>query len=67
VFLQIFRVDLDSSLESRIVESQRQHQKTLQGWAKDLPIKELDRVMWKDDSGDRLVVPPDDEIKHEIL
>jgi len=36
-------------------------------WAKDLPIHELDRAMWKDVSGDRLVVPPDDKVKREIL
>jgi hypothetical protein len=28
-----------------------------------LPIHQLDRVMWKDVPGDRLVIPPDDQIK----
>ena len=36
-------------------------------WAKNLPIHELDGAMWKDTSGDQLVVPPDDKVKQEIL
>ncbi len=66
-FLQIFGPDLDDSLESQIVGSQRRHQKTMKEWAKDLPIHELDGAMWKDVSGNRLVIPPDDEIKREVL
>src|SRR6266851_6871362 len=66
-FLRIFGPDLDDSLETQIVNSQRQHQKTMKEWAKDLPIHELDRTIWKDISGDRLVVPPDNEVKREIL
>ncbi len=62
-FLQIFGLDLDNSLESRIVEGQQRHRKTMEDWARNLPIHELDRVMWKDILGNRLVVPPDDEIK----
>jgi len=62
-FLRIFGLDSDDSLESRIVESQRWHQKMMKEWAKDLPIHKLDEAMWKDVSGDRLVVPPDDEVK----
>ena len=66
-FLRIFGPDLDDSLETQIVNSQRRHQKTMKEWAKDLPIHELDRTIWKDISGDRLVVPPDNEVKREIL
>ena len=51
VFLRIFRPDSDGSLESRIVEGQQQHQKVMEVWAKDLPIQELDRAMWKDIPG----------------
>ncbi len=36
-------------------------------WAKSLPIHELDGARWKDVSGDRLVIPPDDEVKREVL
>ncbi len=67
VFLQIFRPDLDDSLELQIVSSQQQHQETMEEWAKDLPIQELDGTMWKDIPGDRLVVPLDNEVKHEVL
>ena len=57
----------DDSLESRIVEGQLRHRKTMEEWAKDLPIHKLDGAMWKDISGDRLVVPPDNKVKQEIL
>ena len=66
-FLRIFGPDSDNSLESRIVESQQRHQRTMKEWAKDLPIQELDGTMWKDVPGDRLVIPPDDEVKQEVL
>ncbi len=66
-FLWIFGPDLVNSLESRIVESQQRHQKTLEEWAESLPIQELDGVMWKDIPGDRLVIPLDDEVKREVL
>ena len=36
-------------------------------WAKSLPIHELDGAMWKDVSGNWLVIPPDDEVKREVL
>ena len=39
----------------------------MEEWAKSLPIKELDSCIWKDEPGDRLIVPLDEEIKHEIL
>ncbi len=42
VFLRIFGPDLDDSLESRIVEGQKRHQRTMGEWAKNLPIHELD-------------------------
>jgi hypothetical protein len=32
-----------------------------------LPIRQLDEVMWKDIPGDRLVIPPDDQIKRKVL
>ncbi len=51
-FLRIFRPDSDNSLESQIVESQQQHQRTMEEWEKSLPIQELDGVMWKDIPGD---------------
>ncbi len=66
-FLRIFGPDLDDSLESQIVRSQQRHQKMIEEWAKNLPIQELDGVMWKDVPGDRLVVPPDNEVKCEVL
>src|SRR5216683_3166118 len=66
-FLRIFGPDSDDSLESWITESQWRHQKQIKEWAKSLPIHELDRAMWKDIAGDRLVIPPDDEVKQEIL
>jgi len=66
-FLRIFGPDLTDSLESRIVESQQQHRRAMEEWVKDLPIQELEGVMWKDISGNQLVVPPDDEVKREIL
>ena len=66
-FLRIFRPDSDGSLESWIVDRQKRHEKEMKEWAKNLPIHELDRAAWKDISGDRLVIPPDDEVKREVL
>ena len=66
-FLQIFGPNSDGSLESQIVEIQQQHRKTMEEWAKDLPIQELDEAMWKDVPGDQLVIPPDDEVGREVL
>jgi len=39
----------------------------MEKWAKSLPIQELDGVMWEDILGDQLMVPPDDEVKCEVL
>ncbi len=39
----------------------------MEAWAESLPIQELDGVMWKDVSGDQLVVPLDDEVRHKVL
>src|SRR6266851_4020336 len=66
-FLRIFRPDSDDSLESRIVDGQKRHRKKITEWAKSLPIHELDGDMWKDVAGDRLVVPPDNEVRREVL
>ena len=61
-FLNVFSIDSDGSLESRIVESQEWHQKTLEEWAKTLPIQELDERMWKDNPEDRLQVTQNEGI-----
>ncbi len=66
-FLRIFGPDSDDSLESRIVDGQKRHRREILEWAKNLPIHELDGAMWKDISGDRLVIPPDDEVRREVL
>ncbi len=39
----------------------------MEAWVKNLPIQELDRVMWKDVPGDRLVILLDDGVKREVL
>jgi hypothetical protein len=62
-FLNLFEAGSDSSVEADIVESQREHWETLEQWAKMLPIHQLDRVMWRDIPGDRLVISPDKQIK----
>ena len=67
VFLNIFGPDSVDSVETRIVESQQRHQRTLEQWAKMLPIHHVGSIMWKDTLGDRLVVPPDEGVKCEIL
>jgi len=66
-FLNLFEAGSDGSVEADIVESQREHWETLEQWAKMLPIHQLDGVMWKDILGDRLVIPPDDQIKRRVL
>jgi hypothetical protein len=66
-FLNLFEAGSDGSVEAEIVESQRKHWKTLERWAKTLPIHQLDGVMWKDILGNRLVIPPDDQVKRKIL
>ncbi len=67
VFLRIFGLDSDDSLESQIVGGQKWHEKEMKEWAKSLPIHELDGAMWKDVPSDRLVIPPDNEVKREVL
>src|SRR5713101_1627053 len=64
-FLRIFRLGSDDSFESRIVGGQKQHRKKMVEWAENLPIHELDGAMWKDVTGDRLVIPPNDEVRRE--
>ena len=66
-FLNLFEVGSDGSVEADIVESQREHWETLKQWAKTLPIHQLDGVMWKDILGNRLVIPPDNQIKRKVL
>jgi hypothetical protein len=65
-FLNVFGLDSVDSVESRIVESQQHHQRTLKQWAKMLPIQE-GGGMWKDTQGDRLIIPPDEQVKCKIL
>jgi hypothetical protein len=66
-FLNLFEAGSDGSVEADIVESQREHWETLEQWAKTFPIHQLDGVMWKDIPGDRLIIPPDDQIKRKVL
>jgi len=66
-FLNLFEAGSDGSVEVDIVKSQQGHWETLKKWAKMLPIYQLDRVIWKDILGNRLVIPPDDQIKWRVL
>jgi hypothetical protein len=66
-FLNLFEAGLDGSVEADIVKSQQEHWGTLERWAKMLPIHQLDGVIWKDIPGDRLVIPPDEQIKQRVL
>ena len=47
-FIQIFGPNSDNSLELWIVSGQQRHRKMMEEWAENLPIQELDGVMWKD-------------------
>ena len=44
-FLNLFEAGSDGSVEADIVKGQQKHWKTLEQWAKTLPIHQLDGVM----------------------
>jgi hypothetical protein len=68
-FLNVFEAGDLGTVEHKVVEAQAQHQSTMEQWEKTLSIKkdeEPGRTMWRDKE-ERLVVPPDNALKRQIL
>src|SRR6266851_8394730 len=70
LFLNVFRVDSDGSLEHQIVLTQRTVSNVMNEWMKHLPIlrdEQVDGPIWRHEPSGRLVVPPVDEIRKKVI
>ncbi len=70
VFLNVFGVDSDGSLEHQIVLTQRTVSDVMEQWTEELPIvrdEQVDGPVWRHVPSGRLVIPPVDEIRKRII
>jgi hypothetical protein len=68
-FLNVFEAGDPGTVEYEVMEAQMQHQSTMEQWEKTVSTErdeEPGRTTWRDKEG-RLVVPPDDALKRQIL
>jgi len=68
-FIRVFDADSEGSLESRIVQTQRLHPEAMKKLESNSLARRVDTILgphWTDGEG-RLVVPPDDHIRREIV
>jgi len=68
-FLNIFEAGNPGTIEDEVIKVQQQHKGTMDKWEEMLPIIQYEgpkAIMWTDQR-ERLVVPPDDNLKKKIL
>jgi len=69
-FIRIADADSDDSLEHMITDCQDQYSTTMKEW-QDVypiePIKTLSQTFWKDTNQRRLVIPPNDSLKRQLM
>ena len=69
-FIKVLDEDSPRSLEHRIVRYQQLHQPTMKLWETNGTIEQHStdtQTMWKDTLEGRLVIPPDDDIRRQIM
>ncbi len=70
VFLNVFGADSDGSLEHHIILTQWAMSEIMDDWLKHLPIsrdQHVDGPIWWHEVLGRLLIPPNDEIRKEIM
>src|SRR5487761_1648314 len=69
-FIKVLNEDSPRSLEHRIVRYQQLHQPTMKLWESSGTIEQhstATQTMWKDTLKGRLVIPPDNDIRRQIM
>jgi len=69
-FVQIADADSDNSLENMITNCQNQYKSTMKEWEDTYPIKSIEtqtQPFWKDINEQRLVIPPNDSLKQQLM
>jgi hypothetical protein len=70
IFVHIADADSDGSLEHFITIVQNNNHHLMKEWEGTFPIKRMDnsgKPFWQDISGCRLIIPPDQGLKREIM
>jgi hypothetical protein len=68
-FIRVFDANSNGSLEHQITEVQKEHTSLMKQWEEMFPIKAIQmptEPFWKDNKG-CLVIPPDGNLKQEIM
>jgi len=69
-FIQIANANSDNSLERMITDCQNQYLTTMKEWQDVYPIKLIEtssQPFWKDTNQQRLVIPPNDLLKRQLM
>jgi RNase H-like domain found in reverse transcriptase/Reverse transcriptase (RNA-dependent DNA polymerase)/Integrase zinc binding domain/Chromo (CHRromatin Organisation MOdifier) domain len=70
IFIRVFDADSDGSLEHTITTLQNAHHALMKEWENTFPIERVDTPhspFWRDTKGHRLVIPPDQGLKRELM
>jgi hypothetical protein len=70
MFIRVFDVDSDGSLEHTITVIQNAHRTLMKEWEDTFPIEQVDTPrtpFWRDTKAHRLVIPPDQGLKCELM
>jgi RNase H-like domain found in reverse transcriptase/Integrase zinc binding domain/Chromo (CHRromatin Organisation MOdifier) domain len=70
MFVHVANADSDGSLEHIITIVQNNNHQVMKEWEGTFPIERMDnsgKPFWQDTSGRRLVIPPDQGLKREIM
>jgi hypothetical protein len=70
IFIRVFDADSDGSLEHFITTVQNNNRHLMKEWEATFPIERIDtpdNPFWRDIKGQRLVIPPDQGLKREIM
>jgi RNase H-like domain found in reverse transcriptase/Integrase zinc binding domain/Chromo (CHRromatin Organisation MOdifier) domain len=70
MFIRVFDADSDGSLEHTITIIQNAHQSLMKEWEGTFPIERVDNPrlpFWRNVKGHRLVIPPDQGLKRELM
>jgi RNase H-like domain found in reverse transcriptase/Integrase zinc binding domain/Chromo (CHRromatin Organisation MOdifier) domain len=70
IFIRVFDADSDGSLEHFITVVQNNQHPLMEEWERTFPIERVDspdHSFWRDTTSHRLVIPPDQGLKREIM
>jgi RNase H-like domain found in reverse transcriptase/Reverse transcriptase (RNA-dependent DNA polymerase)/Integrase zinc binding domain/Chromo (CHRromatin Organisation MOdifier) domain len=70
IFIRVFDADSDGSLEHTITVTQNTYRTLMEEWEGTFPIERVnnpDAPFWRDAKSHRLVIPPDQGLKRELM